>query len=261
MRRIIIAITALAVLVAGGVAYAAGTQLNNYTGTKLTFSPAVAGSASAPAPIGFVQTLKAANTDPTLRAAVLTDIKLTMYGLKVDTKDFPTCSTATIAAKPKYDAACNPKALVASGSIIARIGDKTFTGPGAPCTPVLHVWNSGGGKVTFFFISKNATTCATIQTGGTPPYVGTIKKVGANLIQDTPLPPVVSTNAGGLGLYGSLEFESLKWSKLTTKVGGKTVGFVSSVACKRGSRPWTVSYTATNGTTSQTSTVSSSAKC
>ncbi len=262
MRRIIIATTALAVLVAAGVAFAAGTQSNTYTGTKLSFAPSVAGSAAAPAPISLTEALKAGNATAGLRAAPLTDIKLTIYGLTVDSKDFPTCSATTIGTAPKYDAACNPKALVANGSIVARLGDTTLTGAGAPCTPVLHVWNSGGGKVTFFFISSTAAVCASVLTGKTAPYVGTIKQVGANLVQDTPLPADVSTEAGGLpGVYGSLESEHLTWSKLTTKVKGKTVGFVSSVACKKGSRPWTVSYTAVDGATTSHAAVTGSSKC
>ena len=51
------------------------------------------------------------------------------------------------------------------------------------------------------------------------------------------------------------------FSKLTTKVGGKTVSFLSSVACKAGMRPWTVAYKYTNGTVNGTATVSGTSKC
>ncbi len=262
MRRIIIATVAVALLVAAGAAYAAGATLDTFTGTSLAFTPGTAGSSSAPVPTGFTQTLEVQSAQSGLRAAPLTDIKLTIYGLKVDTKDFATCSPATIDKKPLYDSACNPKAMVASGSIRAQLGSSNLQGAGTPCTPILHVWNSGGGKVTFFFISKNATVCGGVLTGKTAPYVGTIKQVGPNLVQDTPLPADVSTEAANLpGVYGSLIYEHLVWSKLTTRVAGKTVALVSSVGCKAGKRPYTVAYSFTNGTVRQTASVTGSPSC
>ncbi|MEA2157971.1 MAG: hypothetical protein QOD66_351, partial [Solirubrobacteraceae bacterium] len=49
--------------------------------------------------------------------------------------------------------------------------------------------------------------------------------------------------------------------KVTTKVKGKTVGDQASVACLKGRRPWSVTFTATNGGTKETSTVKGSSKC
>ena len=95
-----------------------------------------------------------------------------------------------------------------------------------------------------------------------PPYGATIKAgPGNTLVQDTPLPADASTDAANLHLYGSLIYEHLAWSKLTTKVNGKTVSFLSSVGCKAGARPWSISYTATDGTSKQTAVVSGSQKC
>src|SRR5947209_4237438 len=68
--------------------------------------------------------------------------------------------------------------------------------------------------------------------------------VDNNLVTDVPLPPDVSTKAGGLtGVYGSLIKEALTFKKLSTKVKGKTVGFNESFACKKGKRPYVVQYT------------------
>ena len=52
-------------------------------------------------PAGFVELFGANNGTAGLAAAPITDIKLKMYGLKVDTSktDFPTCSYAQISAK------------------------------------------------------------------------------------------------------------------------------------------------------------------
>jgi hypothetical protein len=263
LRRSIILTVALAALIVAGVASATtpytGPALNTYKGV-LKFSPNAAGTAAKPAPLGFNENLTAANTVKGLRAAPLTDIKLTMYGLKVDTKAFPVCTATFINAK-KSDSACPKGSLVATGPITAELGDTTLQGAGTACSPLLHVYNGGAGNVVFFFVIKAGHTCGSLQTGSTAPYVGTIKQVGRNLVQDTPLPPDVSTKVAGLTFYGSLELENLTWTKHTTKVGGKTASFVSSVGCKAGKRPYTVAFTATNGTISQTETVKGSQKC
>ena len=115
-------------------------------------------------PTGFTQILNVQSAVTGLRAAPLTDMKLTMYGLKVDTKDFPSCSAATIGSPPSYDSACNPKAEIASGSIRALIGADSLQGAGTPCDPILHVWNSGGGNITFFFIASTAKVCGGVVT-------------------------------------------------------------------------------------------------
>ena len=83
---------------------------------------------------------------------------------------------------------------------IAKLGAATtLVGAGTPCNPFLHVYNGGKGKLVFFFvIIPPKYTCATLKTGASAPYSGTVTQQGKNLVIDVPLPPDVSTSAGGL---------------------------------------------------------------
>ena len=125
-----------------------------------------------------------------LRPPILLDVKIKVYGLKVDGKDFATCSFAKIEAAHN-DNVCPKKAMVATGYIHALLGDSTdFTKTGAACDPGLDVWNGGQGKVTYFFYTNNAYQClgGALKTGATPPYAGTYKMVGKYFEIDTPDP-------------------------------------------------------------------------
>lgn len=258
----IIGAAVVAVLAVAGVAYAA--TFNSYS-AKMTFSPSKAGSKSKPSSLGFVQKLGANGLNGN-RAAPLVDIKTTMYGVRSNAGAFPTCSAAKITADPtKWDKACPKGSLVATGPVHALLGPATdLKAAGSPCNPFLHVYNGGKGKLVFFFvIIPPKYTCATLQTGASAPYIGHVKQVGKNLVTDVPLPPDVSTSAGGLtGVYGSLITETLTYKNLTTNVKGKKVGYQESFACKNGKRPYSVQFTSVNQGQKETpQTVKGSAKC
>jgi hypothetical protein len=258
LKRIVMVGTAVAVLVCAAVAYAA---LNTYT-AKLAFKPTSAGSAKAEVPIAWTENLGAANATSGDRAAPLTDIKTTIYGLVANYKDFPTCSFKTIDTGPKFDAACPKGSEIGTGPVHALLGGTDLSQSGTSCDTVLHVYNAGGGKAWYFFTTQSAADCGGLTTGATQPYPGFTKQVGKNLVSNVPLPPFVSTAvAGHANLYGSLITEVLTFPKLTTKVKGKTVAYYASIGCKAKSRPYTVAFTATNGTTSETKTVSGKAPC
>jgi hypothetical protein len=262
-RRILAIAIALGVFGIAGVAYAA--SLNTYT-AKFTFTSKKAGTAKKPVPIGFTQDLTAKSSTAGNRTAVLLDLKTTMYGVKVSPAGFPTCSLSKIAAA-KNDTGCPKGAEVATGSITALVGPETdFTNAGAPCNPFLHVWNGGGGKLTFFFVDTTGQTphsClgGALTTGSVGPYPGTLKKSGPNLVLNVPIPTYVDFPTTGFA--GSLTGEHLKWAKLTRTVKGKPVGFFSSVGCKSGKRPLSQAFTATASQTGpqQTSTVKSTVPC
>ena len=69
------------------------------------------------------------------------------------------------------------------------------------------------------------------------------------------------------GVAGSLETEHLTWLKLTKKVKGKTVAATASVACLKGKRPYSTTFTANLPTSTgapgpnETDTVKGSAPC
>jgi hypothetical protein len=262
LRRFIIIGTAVAVLAGAAVAFAGA--LNNYT-AGFKFSTSKPGSTKAPVALGFTQTLGAANATASKVAAPLVNIKTTIYGLVANAKDFPTCSSTKIDTGPKFDAACPKGAEVASGTVSALLGgpaldpSKTIS-----CKPGLDVWNGGGKTLWFFFTAASLTQCGGLQTGKTAPYPGTVSQSGKNLVVNIPLPPDVSTKVANTpNFYGSLINETVAWRKLTTKVKGKTVGFLESVACKGGKRPWSVKYTAVPvaGAAGVSSTVTGSSKC
>jgi hypothetical protein len=257
LKRTITIGVAAAMLIFAGVAYAA---LNTYTAT-LSFKGS-AGTATKPAPLGWSENLGARNATSGSRAAPLVDIKTTVYGSKVDTKDFPTCSFKTIDSGPKFDKACPKGSMIGSGPVEALLGGPDLTSGGTPCNTFLHVYNAGGNKEWFFFTTQSASSCGGLKTGDTQPYPGFFKAKGKNLVINVPLPSFISTAvAGHNGLYGSLITEHLTFPKLTRKVHGKTVAFMSSVGCQKGKRPWSVAYTATNGSSKETRTVSGKAKC
>jgi hypothetical protein len=259
LRRKILVLTALLTLVGASAAFAA---VNNYSGSKLTFSKGV-GSKAKPVGIGFKEILNAANTDPSKAAAVLVDIKVKIYGLVSNAKDFPTCSAAKMSAL-KSDSFCPKKSKFATGSVNSLLGDPSLAKSSRiPCNPGLDVFHAGGNKLWFFFTASNPNQCAGLHTGDTAAYPGTIKQQGKYQLTDVPLPPDVSTKvANHQNLYGSLIHQTLNWAKLTTKVKGKTVASNESIGCLKGKRPYSITFTSTtNGSNRQVETVKGSFKC
>jgi hypothetical protein len=261
LRRLVVIATALAVLVGAVTAYAATTGLNTYT-ASLKFSPNKAGTKAAPAAIGFTETYVANGTNGN-RTAPLTDIKTVLYGGTSNAKGFPTCSESKI-ANAKSDAGCPKGALIATGSITALLGPENIqssAAPTVPCSPLLHVWNAGQGKVVFFFVVTGSHTCGPITTGSVSPFAGTVKTVGKNLVLNTPIPNGVSFPI--TGVEGSLTGETLHYLKLTKTVNGKTVAYQASTGCKGGKRPYSVTFTAepSEGAAPVSQTVTGTQKC
>jgi hypothetical protein len=243
LKKIVLVAAALGALAIAGVAYAA--SINTYTAT-LSFSSKKAGTAAKPVPVSYNQNIVAKSTTAGNRAGVLTDIVTKIYGLKADGKDFPQCS-ATKIGNAGDDTSCPKGALVATGFITASVGPTSdfSTGAGAPCDPLLHVWNSGQGKLTFFFVDQAPNhLCLNggLKTGQVGPYPATYKTQGKYLVVDVPVPHYVSFPLTGAA--GSLETEHLTWLKATKKVKGKTVAATASVGCLKGKRPYTTTFTA-----------------
>jgi hypothetical protein len=264
VRRTIIIGTAIAVLVGASAAFAA-SGFNAYT-AKFTFTSTKAGSAKSPVPVGFTQVYTAKGLNGN-RAAPLTDLKTSIYGVVSNAKKFPTCSLLTI-QNNKNDNVCNPKAEVATGFVRSLLGPGDDGSPNAvdpktgkpavvKCNPGLDVWNAGGGKLVFFFTAKSALQCGGLETGSTAPFYGHTSKSGKYLVLDVPQPNFVSTKVAGVpNFYSSLLFENLVWKK----------GFIASVACSHGKRPYSQTFKAQNyvgavGGATQSKTVTASAKC
>lgn len=253
--KLVVVITAIAMLVFATAAYAA---VNSYTGSGLTFSKGV-GTKANPVGVSRIETLAAKNVDPTKTAAPLTHVTFKIYGLVSNAKQFPTCS-ATKIVQQKSDKFCPTKSKFASGSTNALLGNSTLSpATRTPCHPGLDVFNGGGNKLVYFFFTDAQHQCGGLTTGVTPPYFGTVKQAGKNQIIDIPLPPSISTRvANQPGFYSSLIHQQLTWYKLSTKVKGKTVYNSASVGCQKGKRPWSITITALGD---KARTVSGSSPC
>ncbi len=253
MRRIIIIGTALAVLGAAGAAYAA---FNNYNGSSLTISKGHKNT-----PLSMVEKLQA-NAPSGDRAAPLKNIKVTIYGVKLDVGKLPVCTDSKIAAqKTKPTGGCPAGSVIGGGRVHSLLGSGSNPSQsvGTPCNPYLNVFNGGPGKQIFYFYAKSISDCAGLTTGSTAPYDSTIKYSGKNAVINVPLPPDISTKvAGQNNLYGSLITEVLNFGK---KVNGKV--YMTGVACKGGKRPWSITFTAQDygSTNTETQTVKGSSPC
>ena len=156
MKKIVLIAAALGVLVAAGAAYAAA--VNSYQAT-LSFSSKKAGTPAKPAPVGYVQKIKATGPQrqPHGGPDRHPDQDLRPEGRREGLPDVQRLQDRGAGD----DTTCPKGALVATGSITASVGAaKDFTAAGTACDPLLHVWNSGQGKLTFFFVDRPRTTCA-----------------------------------------------------------------------------------------------------
>ena len=270
MKRIVLIGTALAVLVGAAAAYAA---FNTYSGSKVSFAPKGAGSTKSPKIINMSETLQAGAKQAGDRAAPLTKIVLKVYGVRTNGNLFPTCTDSKIESnKVKYELGCPSKSRIQQGPVNSLLGPASdpSQSQGTACNPYLKVFNGGAKSQTFFFTTGSHTPnpskyqCAGLPTGATAPYDGHIAYQGKNWVLTVPLPPDISNKVANTpGLYASLIKEVLSPISETTKVKGKTRGYMESIACKGKKRPYSITFTASkygNGAP-ETQTVSGSAAC
>jgi hypothetical protein len=248
--------TALAVLVGATAAYAA---YNNYGGTTTKISRGV-GTKKKPVGLSMVQTLKASAPSGE-RAAPLTNIKTTLYGVKLDAGKLPVCSDAKIEQnKISPTGACPKGSLIATGRVSALLGPGTDNSAsnGTPCNPRLNVFNGGPNTQVFYFWTKSSSDCGGLTTGSTAPFDGHISYKNGNVVVTIPQPTDISTKvAGHANFYSSLIGELLSYPKT---VNGK--GYMVGVGCKNGKRPWTATFTAHKyGGGSETAKVSGATSC
>ncbi|MGH2857592.1 MAG: hypothetical protein ACRDMJ_08905 [Solirubrobacteraceae bacterium] len=247
----------IAALSAVTVAYAA---TGSYSG-QITFKPGRSGTVAKPLPAGFTLRLRAAEKAGT-RPPVQLDVKVKIYGLAENGRDFPTCTLARIAAAHS-DAMCPKGAEVASGTLDATLGSsQNFAEAGAACDPRLDVWNGGQGKQVYFFVTDARHQClgGALKTGGTPPYLGIYKRVGSYLVSNVAVPRSIDYPLTGLA--GSMQSEQLVFGSQSVARHGRRIRSLSSFACLKGKRPFSVTTTYTSptaGTHSQT--ISGSGRC
>ena len=132
----IISGTALAFVAIAASAYAVGlSPTNTYTATA-TFSPTKAGSKSRPVPVGIFLNYVATPTVAGDRAAALTGIRNTFYGIVSNGKNFPKCTVAMINGNHNLDTICPRGSEIGKGHLTSRVGARTSNG--VPCLKDKH---------------------------------------------------------------------------------------------------------------------------
>ena len=259
MKRIaIVAVAALVALVASTTALAAATTVNTYQATY-SFKGSK-GTAKKPAAISFKQDIAVSPGTAGSRTGLLHQINTVIAGVNLDATGFPTCTAAQIDAASN-DSACPKKALIATGSIKATLGSATdFTQAGTACDPLLHVWNAGHRKLTFFFVETAAHQClgGQLHTGQVGPWTAAYKQQGSKLNVMIPIPNTVDYPLGlSGGTVGSLSSEILDWKSQT--MGDKPD--ITSTGCS-GRRAYTFDFAASlPNQPNQTKAVKGSASC
>jgi hypothetical protein len=273
MRGKLLAATSLVCLAAAGTASAAGpitAAPNTYTG-NFSVAGGAAGTVAKPKAVSMVETLGMGSSTAGNVGAPLVEIKTTTYGVSAPyAKYFPKCTASQIngqgGSTQKWNAVCPKGSLVATGTVNAALTSPTtnLLGPGAPCALQLWVYNAGPGLETFFF-TTTPSACDGLTTGAAAAWTGKVYSKGKYLVTDTPEPADVSYNAGNVGLFGSLESETLNFKKLTVTHAGKVYPYLESIGCSKHTRPWTISYTATESNSGSPTlgagTVSGTAGC
>lgn len=257
---------AVLALLAGGLARA-GTAATTAAGTLDTFTARVSaaqsrpGTAKAPARLGFGLVLDAAPAHGATYSAPVTDISITLTGVRAHPARFPVCSTATIAAL-QTDSICPAGALVARGELTAQLWNPAVsTAPARTCTPLIDVWNAGAGHLAYFLRFPVGHVCAGLVDGALPPWTGTLRRSGTALVDDIPLPPAVSTDTGGTGLFAGLVSLRLRFAARTVAGPRGAVAFFGSVSCEGGRRPDSVTVRAADGTRSQVTRLRGFSRC
>jgi hypothetical protein len=262
MRRLVIGVTALLCLAFAGSGYAstvAATATNN--GYSASFT--VSGASKAGSPVTMVEKLATMPATGYGAPYPLSDILTKVQGISSpNTKYFPKCTVAQINAagtsNGTWNSVCPKGSEVAVGTLVSAIVPNTTSNPmlstanaiADPCTLTLHIYNSGGSKLAYFF-TVASNSCGPLTTGAALPYPATVVSKGGYAVNNVPEDANISFEAGGLPAWGALLTESLKWGD-TVKVHGKKYSFIVSTGCKK-SRNYTAQFTATNFTGTATS--------
>ncbi|MFL5823458.1 MAG: hypothetical protein ACJ764_08465 [Solirubrobacteraceae bacterium] len=288
MRRFIISGAALAALVGGGVAFAASSDFNSYKATE-TFSPSAAGSPAHPSPFAVSEAWTAHGNNGH-NTAPLTRIVAKIYGEKTDAKDFPKCTAKMINSAGNsrgWNKVCPKGSLIGKGpvkSVFVPASNASASNP-PQCNPYLTIYNGGPGtykgkpvNVQVFFFEEYPYapgpqySClnGAVKTGAAAAYNGySTNASSANHNTwsiDIPLPPNVSTSAGGIhGVYASLVKLNVTYGKLTKRVHGHVKAYGASIGCKNGKRPYSFTFYAKNyqgeSPPTQKTTISHVANC
>ena len=249
-KRLIAALTGVAVLALGGVAFAE----NIYNVNVATTSPAGKGSASKPLPVKLGFGFTVGDTEG-LRPTVIEQYKIAPEGLVTYPKLFPACKFSQAAANT-VASACK-KAVVGSGIVLNNAGGATDRTQKLICNLKLTLYNlSDAGKNGGMAIrldgdqpaappGSRAPGCAISVHTAIKATFHNIKLEGLKTsdLRFT-LPPQLQEPAPGVQNAVIETTSTVNKKTAKTKIKGKTrtVGFYSEIGCKGKDRTLRVEF-------------------
>jgi hypothetical protein len=245
MRRIaILGLAALVAVAVAAVAYA--QQVNTYT-VAGDVTPRNSGKPSKPTPVGVdfgyqVGEQSGGRPSPVKKYSIRFD------GLRVNTNHWPSCTAAEM-DKAQTDKKCPKGSKVGQGFIRNATGSSSDPKDrSVPCNASVTVYNVKGNKGALWIqgspnSSDPRTKCAIELARGIPTkYV----RRGSAMALEFDVPGLLLHPLPGLD--NAVESVTSKVSRLTKKVGGKTIGYYESVGgCKGGKRKISVEFTPETG--------------
>jgi hypothetical protein len=249
-KRLIAALTGVAVLAFGGVAFAE----NIYNVNVATTSPAGKGTASKPLPVKLGFGFTVADTEG-LRPTVIEQYKIAPEGVVSYSKLFPAC-TFRQASGPQVASACN-KAKVGSGIVLNNAGGATDRTQKLVCNLRLTLYNLSDA-------GRNGGIAIRLD-GDPPPAAPGSRSPGCTISVHTAIkatfhnirlgglktselrftvPPQLQEPAPGVqnALIETVSTVNRKTARTRIKGKTRTVGFYSEIGCKGGNRTLRVEF-------------------
>lgn len=237
MRRKIPLIALLAALGLAGTAYAVTTVTNVYV---LMGKPASkkSGTKAHPLPFGGTLGYTVTTKPPGQRPNVVQTVQFTFAGLRVNTNDFPTCSTSTLNAHGP--SACPKGSLVGTGTLNAEVGAVTSQSPPQiACQVETKIYNGGGNSLSYYAYATTASGQCALPAPVA--YAAKLTEKNGALVQTINVPYALRHPDNNSALDGAttkvaltlpVRTTTLKAKKVKGKtVKGKKVGFFESTAC------------------------------
>jgi len=254
MKKIVIAVTAIA-LVAAAVAYGqAQPQQNTYSVTALT-SPTKSGTKKKPIPISLTFHYKVGEVHNE-RPAVVNQYQIGFDGVKLTQTGLPTC-TATQLNNAQSDAACPKGSVVGQGTVNNMVGPTSdpTNNPGM-CTLALKLYNGVKNHLALWLTGTCVGTAVHNAIDATYVYKGTLA-----VLQFTVPGPLLHPIPG---IDNSVTNVVSKINKISVGKGSKKTGYYATTGgCKKHKRLVQVVFiTEANSTSPSTSTTAkTAAKC
>lgn len=233
----------VAVLTAALAVPTAAQAANSYTITA-SLSPSKSGTTKRPVPVGGTFGFKVVDTEGK-RPYALDALKLSFTGLRMNTRQFKTCS-ATSMERASSDKGCPKAALVAQGFANNIAGDiNNRDDKSINCYLSLRLWNSGSGKAALFVSGKpnpnnpNDPKQCPIEVNTAIP-VSIVRRPTGDRLQFT-IPENLKRPLATI--RNSLVETKLTLLKKTVRKAGRKVGFWETVGgCRKGRRTITAQF-------------------